>query len=327
MEDFNEKLEKEAELLVKSEEEKMKEEKNPKSLGKAVTYLKEQEEREQGFNLDIGWKNVPLNQLPSSIETEEGLLTFYPEGTQFSIRAATVAEIRHFSGIDENDQLSISEILNFMMEKCVRVKIPGTIASWKDIKEIDRFYFLMAIKDYTFLEGENKLFINVNDDEGNPHKIEFTRESLDYFKPSETLINKYDYHNKCFTFTLKDTNETFSIYLPTLGIMNFITNYVKEKYKNNENFNKDFLKYAPFVFKDWRLLNKEKFEKYVSNDYIKWPYKKFAVIDRIIDTLSKGISTKIKYTLPNGEEGSAPIQFPGGIKSLFIISDFSGELL
>jgi len=39
-----------------------------------------------------------------------------------------------------------------------------------------------------------------------------------------------------------------------------------------------------------------------------------------------GVQTEL-YAEVDGEPAKAPLDFPGGIKSLFIISDLSGELL
>jgi hypothetical protein len=39
-----------------------------------------------------------------------------------------------------------------------------------------------------------------------------------------------------------------------------------------------------------------------------------------------GVQTELETTF-DGESAKAPLDFPGGIKSLFIISDLAGELL
>jgi hypothetical protein len=295
------------------------------SLGKSQTYQKQIEMKEESKHIamEMGYKNVPLEELPSTI-VDHGIV-FYPEGTQIAIRAATVAEIRHFSGIDENDQMEMLNILNHMIEKCVRIYIPGQPATYKDIKEIDRFYLLLAIKEYTFLNGENKIEISVKDSNGGNHKIELKRELLDYFNPGEIFIKNFDQQTKSFLFKLK-SGEQFHLYLPSLGVMNWINNWVKDKTIKKEYYNKSFIKYAPFLFPDWKFLNEKKYLEEEQKS-LNWSYQKLSVIDRLIDEMGKSINTNINYVLPNGEEGSAPINFPGGIKSLFIISNISGELL
>ena len=126
------------------------------SLGKAEKFKTYDDEP---LAMEIGWKNIPSENLPS-----QGL--FYEAGTQIAIRAAAVAEIRHWSTIDDNDLLSIDEMLNFIIEKCCRIKVPGKPGTYKDLKEIDRFYLIFAIRDYTFKNGENKIFVNASDEEG-----------------------------------------------------------------------------------------------------------------------------------------------------------------
>jgi len=53
----------------------------------------------------LGWHEIPLSSLPS-----EG--RFYPADTVIKIRSAKVAEIRHFSTIDESNLLDVDDKLN-----------------------------------------------------------------------------------------------------------------------------------------------------------------------------------------------------------------------
>ena len=50
------------------------------------------------------------------------------------------------------------------------------------------------------------------------------------------------------------------------------------------------------------------------------------VIYRLAERMKIGVQTELQTT-HEGEEVKAPLDFPGGIKSLFIISDLAGELL
>jgi len=88
---------------------------------------------------DVNYKNIPFDILPS-----KGM--FYPIGSEITIRAASVIEIRHWSTIDDTDLLDMNDKLNFIIEKCLRFKTESGIASWKDIKEIDRFFLVFKIR-------------------------------------------------------------------------------------------------------------------------------------------------------------------------------------
>src|ERR1035437_9901756 len=98
----------------------------------------------------LGYQKIPIQDLPT-----QGL--FYPEGTEIFIRAANGGEIRHWSTLDDGDLSSLDDMLNYVIERCVTYKTTGAYSSWKDIKEVDRFYLILAIREYTFFKGENKL--------------------------------------------------------------------------------------------------------------------------------------------------------------------------
>jgi len=99
------------------------------------------------------WKNIPIQNLPSG-----GI--FYPDDTEITVRAASVGEIRHWSTIDESDALDIDDMLNFILEKCLRIKTKDNAAwlSWRDICDVDRMYLIFAIHEQTFPNKENILW-------------------------------------------------------------------------------------------------------------------------------------------------------------------------
>ena len=310
-------LEKEAALFAKSEEEEVQFEEAPKSLGKAQV-IQDRERDSELLSGDIGWKNVPLESLPS-----RGI--FYPEGAQIAIRAASVAEIRHWSTIDEDDLLGIDDMLNFIIEKCCRFKVTGRPVTFKDLKEIDRFYLIFAIRDFTFKNGENKLNVTVTNEEGLSEKIEVTKDVIDYFNADERLMNYYNSDKKCFTLKLK-SGEEFDLHLPSLGVMMFIKSYIKGKRQSNQNIDKAYTKYAPFLFSEWRTLTVTSYEKSLQ-DSIDWSIQKISVLDKMVEILSSSVDPKIKYVNGSGEEATAELKFPGGFKSIFLISDIFGELV
>ena len=318
---LKEQMEKEAQLLIQQEESESSDTEvnavKPVSLGKAQKFTNYETE-DDILAAEIGWKNVPMDSLPS-----QGM--FYTNGTQIAIRAATISEIRHWSTIDENDLLGLDDMLNFIIEKCCRIKVPGKPGTFKDLKEIDRFYLIFAIRDYTFKNGENKLFVTVADNDGQDQKIEVTKDSLDYFNPDEKLMKYYKQDEQCFDIQMKN-GEKFKIYLPSLGIMNFIKNYIKNKQQSNSNFDKTFIKYAPFLFSDWKVLNQASYDKSVQESFT-WSLHKISVMDKLVELLSDSVNPGIRYQLSSGGEGKAPLNFQGGFKSIFLISDIFDELV
>ncbi len=87
----------------------------------------------------LGYLPIDVKDLPT-----KGI--FYPEGTRLFIRAATGGEIRHWSQTNESELTEIDDSLNYMLERCLSIRIPGKIGDWKDLKEIDRFYVILAIR-------------------------------------------------------------------------------------------------------------------------------------------------------------------------------------
>jgi hypothetical protein len=285
------------------------------SLGKAQKFTQTEESPLAG---DIGWKNLPFENLPS-----QGL--FYPDGSEIAIRAASVAEIRHWSTIDENDALGIDDMLNFVVEKCCRIRMSSRPANFKDLKEIDRFYVIFAIRDYTFKNGENRLYTNIEDENGQDSKIEITKDVLNYFDPDETLMKYYNADKKCYVFQMK-SGEVFDLHFPSLGVMAFIKSYARAKAQRNQNFDRAFLKYAPFLIPEWKGLTDREYDKTLQ-DSLTWSIQKISLMDKITSMLAGAINPEVRYTKANGEDGRIPLSFRGGVKSLFLIPDILDELV
>lgn len=269
---------------------------------------------------EIGWTNLPVENLPSQGK-------FYPDDTVISIRAANVKEIRHFSTIDENDFIDGDDKLNYILESCVKIKTTtNSRASWKDIQDMDRFYIILAVRELTFINDENALQMDIPCPNcGNVDRIHIHKERIDYFKIDERIMKYYDSSTKSFLVKLKD-GDSFELYLPTLGVANFIKNYIRNKAQRQEYYDKTFVRMAPFLFKDWKALTEGTF-KAKNTETLNWSHKKISVISGIIDLFAKSVNTEIAHICTVcGEDIKAPISFQGGIKSLFLYTDIFDEL-
>ncbi len=269
---------------------------------------------------DQGWKNLPLDALPS-----RGL--FYPDGTVISFKQATVKEIRYFSTIDEDDWIDGDQKINYILESCSKMRIPGNpMSSWKDLQDIDRFYLVFCIRESTFSKGENKLTMSIACDQcPNVDQIELTKDNLGFFRIDERLMKYYDPLEKTFMIQTKD-GDIFPMYLPTIGVGIFIKNYVNTKRQNREYFDKTFIRMAPFLFKEWRTLNEVAY-KAKNEETFNYGHKKLSVFSGIVDIFAKSISTDIRHTCSTcSSEVSVPITFQGGAKSLFLYTDVFAEL-
>ena len=286
------------------------------TLGMAEKPQKKEAERQENKRLadELGWHNIPIQDLPSA-----GL--FYVDDVEVAIRAAKVAEIRHFSTIDEEDPFDIDDKLNSVIDKCSKVRLNGSMASWKDLKDEDRFYLIFAIRDLTFKEGENKLHVSMDCEECDQiDKVELKNGLFDYYKIEGRMMKYYSPEEKCFDFTGSKIGN-FKLYVPSLGTTSFIKKYIQKKQQNKEKYDETFIRIAPFLFDDWRLLDDATYQKMEYDSY-GWDEKKYSVMYKLTEKIRFGVKLNINQACSDcGAEVTAPLSFPDGIKSLFIISD------
>ena len=265
--------------------------------------------------LEIGWDEIPIKDLPT-----QGL--FYPEGTKIIIRAASGAEIRHWSSLSEEDLSALDDMLNYVIERCSAIKYPDNqMSSWKDLKEVDRFYVLLAIREKTFVAGENQLQVKISESEN----LTVTKEMIDYINFDERLMKYYDQEKRLIVLKFKN-GKTFDLTLPSVGVTNFIKTYVQKKSRMQEPFDKDFLNFAPFVIKDWRMLNDASYEQIVI-DSQGWSNLEVSMLTKVRDIFADTINPVVKYFDESGGERELPLNFLGGIKSIFLISDPFSQLI
>lgn len=294
----------------------------PGNLGLAESF-KEKVKDNKWENIP-GWKPLPIENIPSGGK-------FYPENSKIYIRAAEVQEIRQFSMIDENDPLDMDDKLNMIMERCSKIEFPGRTALWKDLKEEDRFYLIFAIREISMSEGENKLTVtlkcggNCRGDGTYVEKIEMSKDNFQYYNIDETLMKYYSEKDRCFVIEDEKIGK-MKIHVPSLGVTTFIKNYVREQTQRGGYFDRPFLKVAPFVIEDWRNFSDDKYKK-LEQESMGWNELRWSILIRSIEMIRFGVKTTITRNCTKcGAEVGAPLSFPGGVKSLFLVSNPFGEL-
>jgi len=293
----------------------------PKSLGKA-SYV---EEMENIQGMESPWKKLPIENLPS---TGFG----YPPGIEMSIRSAEVGEIRHFSTIDENDPINIDDKINHIISKCCSLKWAEGTLNYMDIYQEDRFYIFMAIRDLTFIKGENRIFIPVNKDckKGDcpiPSEVELTSGILSAFKLDPKILKFYDKENGCFNLIPKNGDPAIQLFIPTIGVSTKIRKIIRDKARSGKKYDETFAKVSPYLIPNWRDLDERGYDDYEFNSR-NWTYTQFVLADTISDQITFATKNSLEITCSKcGAEVTAPIRFRGGIRSLYIISDIFGQLL
>jgi len=297
---------------------------NPKAFDRYKSAASNQEARElhkadmvaTQEELGMGFINVPVDTLPS-----EGM--FYPQGTKFMIRAANAGEIKHWSTIEEDNTNDVDDHLNYILEHCLRVKMPGIPnASWKDLKEIDRFYLILSIRDFTFTDGSNELQLKINENTYMPLK----KDNIDFLEWNPKLLKYYNDVDRCFTFPTKNKKiEKINVYVPCLGVGNWLKTYGQRKQQQKQGFDMDFMSIAPLLLRDYRGLNDMAYQSFVESCQDFGPYE-WSLITHVRDLMQDSIDAKFKYIDDGGVEQEAPITFlKGGLKGLFLY-DFDNLL-
>jgi len=262
----------------------------------------------------IGWDKINIKDLPT-----QGL--FYPADTEIAIRSASTQEIRHWSTLQEDDLSALDDMLNYVIERCCTVKVPGNqLSSWKDIKEVDRFYLLLAIRERTFVKGENVLQVKVSETK----KIDVVKDMVDYITFDDRLMSYYNPEKRTISLKFK-TGKTLEVNLPSVGVTNWLKNYINRKQRQQEAFDQDFLNFAPFVIQDWRGLNDTSYERFVYESQ-NWSNAEISMLTEIRRIFADTINPVIKYRDEQGGERIIPLNFQGGIKSILLISDPFSQL-
>ena len=277
------------------------------------------------IGMETPWKPLPISNLPS-----EGF--GYPASLEIGIKACRVDEIRHYSTIDEHDPIDRDDKINHILNKNTQIHYEGGALNYMDLYQEDRFYIFMVIRDLTFSKGENKLMIPITKDCKEEKcvmesEIELRSAYLTNFKLPKELIRYYDHDKGCYILTPKNGDAPIELFIPTIGVVTSIRKILKSKKAKNKKYDSAFADYSTFLIPNWRGLNEEMYDSY-ERESLNWTYTQFNVVDQITKKISFATRNQIAISCSKcGAEVTAPLRFPGGLRSLYIIPDIFNELL
>jgi len=276
------------------------------------------------LGMEAEWKNIPVDTLPS-----KGF--GYPDGFEIAIKAAKVTEIRQFSTVDDSDRLDLDDKLNTIIEKCMKIRWDGGILESYDLWYEDRFFIIMSIRDMTFLKGENRILLpitkNCTKEECNiPDMIELKSNLLDSFVVDPEILKRYNKDSYSFKFIPKDGSAEMDLYIPTIGVTTVCRRILADKKKKGKKYDESFAKVASFIIPDWRGLDERLYDQYERGS-TEWTPLQFSIADQISEKINFATKSRI-YTKCESCDGevTAEISFPGGYRSLFIISNILEQL-
>ena len=257
---------------------------------------------------------------------------FYPEDWRFKIRPATVEAIRNWSTIDEENVNSIDDVFNEVMKSCISIQTPNGPLPWGNINSWDRFFFLLLVREYTFIQGETAIKYDEDCIEcENPITFELTSQSLMYEYPDEEVMNMYDPDTRSWHIDPSEyevNEDPITLYLPTLekdaNIKAWLINRLQEN--RNRKIDQVFLKFlpwmAPKISKDTTIASRQ--IKELEMKYKSWDAEMFSFVDEVIRNITVSPLSKLTMKCPIcGEEVTSQIRFPNSVKSLFNVQNRS----
>lgn len=281
-------------------------------------------DKSKGVNSDmiLGWHSLDIEDMPSKGR-------FYIDGMKVQIRAAKTAEIRHWSTLNESDMFDVDEKLNHIIQNCSRIQSDKRMLSWKDILEEDRIFLILAIRDLTFKEGENKLQVGKQcPDCGTQNTIDINNSTMQRAELTPEIEKYYDSEEKLYNINTRSYG-VIKMKPPTIGVMQIVTKYIAKKQNEGGYWDESYIQLFPYLHTNWRgLKEKAIFDGEV--DFQGWPEKKYMLMYRLGEKMKVGVRPEIKVDCTGCEgEITAQVDFRNGIKAIFIpiISDISEELL
>lgn len=299
----------------------------PTNLGRSIT---NPFESTIGGANDSHWKNIPLENLPS-----KGL--FYADGTEITIKSASVTEVRQWSTMDENDKLDVDDTLNFIIEKCCRIKNKNNRVrlSWRDISELDRLALIFLIQELTFPGEENILYANFScpgpcvEETAWKGELRISSPMLSFINFPQEIMQFYNPQYKCFVIESAKLNETFYLYMPTLGTIEKLRARISQAKADRRTLDKSFITIAPYIIQDWQNFTQEAYYN-MSRDNFKWHINKFTFVTKFVKLLEAARNSMVASTCPKCEKPVSTALFSKSgftIKDFFFISGGLNELI
>ena len=254
---------------------------------------------------------------------------FYPEAWRFRIRPATVEAIRNWSTIDEENVNSIDDVFNEILKSCVSILTPqgpipvGNICSW------DRFFFLLLVRQYTFIHGESKIQW---EDEclecENPITFSLDATTLRFEMPDPEVMKYYDRETRSWYIDPAEFDiegvDPIKLFIPTVDKDANIKAWMIARLQENRNRKIDnvmikFLMWlAPKISKDADIAKKQIREYEMI--YKSWDTDMFAFMDDVLRNIIVTPSNRLTATCPTcGEEMTSEIRFRNSVRDLFNI--------
>jgi hypothetical protein len=263
----------------------------------------------------LSYITVDLSVLPAGI--------FYKPGTQIMIRAASVAEVQAYSAIDDNNFLDVTDKMNEMLGRCIRIKHPGGVmGSYKDLKDNDRLFLIFMIRELTFQKNSNLAKDVTCKNCSFEFKIQFrstpspdspkTFVNYEMDPEIEPFFNKQD---RTFDFIIGE--KLWKLAPPCISLQEIFFKNIKDKVQLDKTPNVSFLKIIPFTLWDRKTISEDGIKAKEEEFKNQMDMDTFLALDEIVSKMLFGIK-ELRQNCPGcGEEVHTDMTFPKGASSIF----------
>jgi hypothetical protein len=241
---------------------------------------------------------------------------FYPSGTTIMVRPSMVKEIQAYSMVEDNNFPDMVQKMNDMIASCVRVKYSdGSMGSYLDVKDGDRFYLIFLIRELTFQKG-NVLTLKNTCSCGEQISVELSRKTFVHYDMEEDIEPYFNLSTKEFEFETIN-GDMFQITPPNIGIQKSFTDYILKQFEQKKTPNMSFLKIIPFTLHG---------RNNITQDGIDAKLKEFQDLDLDSFQFLNGAVNKMKFGIKElkspctscGMEVHTEMSFPNGASGIFV---------
>lgn len=278
---------------------------------------KERNERKAQVNLGDGW--IPVDREEMGIRS-----IFYPKEWEFFVKPATVMAIKNWTAVNEERQDQVNNVLNEIIRTSVKIETNGVgQGGWQSINSWDRFWFVLKVREATFVKGESKVEFEDACSECDAD-ITYTLNShaLFYEFPDDELVEKY-WDGRVWNIDPAEydvDHEPITLYTPNLGKDQAIIDWAVARARAEKKIDENFINFLPWMLqkaaKDMQVLDRQIEGLY--KQYKGWSIEMFDFMSDVIRNVTINPSEQLRVTCPNcGQEATSTVRFPNGIKTLF----------
>ena len=287
-------------------------------MEKFITRSDRGKKADSGENIADGW-------IPLSREELGKRSMFYEDDWEFLIRPATVQAIKNWTSVNEEDPQELNKVFNEIIRLCVKIMDgKGNTHTWQEINSWDRFWFILKVREYTFVHGESK--IEYTDQcENCDEDLTFTLDSssLTYEFPDDDIIDKY-WDGSKWVIDPREYNvdaDPVTLYTPKLGKDAAIIDWaIARARQGRKDIDENFIKFLVWMISK-PSRDPQNFDTQVrqaQNIYKSWDIDMYSFMNDVVNNININPSEKLATKCPHcGAEVTSQVQFPNGVRALF----------